>query len=143
MWLLKLCSLVLLALPMFAEVQVFVFLRPDCPPADRAAPELRKIAEGLQGKHVAFYLVYPNPDENKRALENHMAEFQLPGTPLRDPDRVLVKRSHATTAPEVAVFDSAGNLKYRGGIAELKDAISAVLLGKPVAKAETRASGCV
>src|SRR5580658_5362874 len=83
-----------------ANVEVFVFLRTDCPAANRFAPELKRVAREFQGRGVALYLVYPNPDENKRAIENHMAEFGFPGTPLRDPDRELQKRAHATVTPE-------------------------------------------
>jgi hypothetical protein len=125
-----------------ANVEVFVFVRTDCPAANRYAPELRRVAQEFQGRHVAFYLVYPNPDENKRAIENHMAEFGFPGTPLRDPDRELQKRAHATVTPEAAVFDATGNLKYHGRTDELEAAISAVVLGKPVLKPETTAAGC-
>ena len=124
------------------NVQVFVFARTDCPATNAYAPELRRVAQKFQGRHVAFYLVYPDPDENKRAIENHMAEFGFPGTPLRDPDRELQKRAHATVTPEAAVFDAAGALKYHGRTDELDAAISAVVLGKPVAHAETKAVGC-
>jgi Tetratricopeptide repeat len=150
-------SLLLFASLAFADVQVFVFVRTDCPITNRYAPELTRIAKEFQGRHVAFYLVYPDPNENKRAIENHMAEFSFPGTPLRDPDHTLQNRAHATVAPEAAVFDSAGNLKYHGriddryispGVArqtqvhDLEDAITAVLAGKPVVHPETHAIGC-
>lgn len=130
------------ALALAGDVQVFLFTRTDCPATNRYAPEFRRIAQEFQGRHVAFYLVYPNPDENKRAIENHMAEFALPGTPLRDPDHELQKRAHATMTPEAAVFDAQGDLKYHGRTDELEAAISAVVLGKPVARPETRAIGC-
>src|SRR5579863_3602231 len=124
------------------DVQVFLFARTDCAATNAYAPEFRRVAQEFQGRHVAFYLVYPDPDENKRAIENHMAEFGFPGTPLRDPDRVLQKRARATVTPEAAVFDATGNLKYHGRTDELEAAISAVVLGKPVLKPETTAAGC-
>jgi hypothetical protein len=140
------------------DIQVFVFVRTDCPITNRYAPELRRIAQEFQGRHVAFYLVYPDPNENKSAIENHMAEFGFPGTPLRDPDHTLEDRAHATIAPEAAVFDTLGNLKYHGriddryispGVAranpqvhDLEQAIVAVLAGKRVAHPETPAIGC-
>jgi mono/diheme cytochrome c family protein len=130
------------ALAFAGDVQVFLFARTDCPAMNNYAPELRRIAREFQGRHVAFYLVYPEPEENKRALENHMAEFALPGTPLRDPDHELQKRAHATVTPEAAVFDSQGNLKYHGGTEDLEAALSAVTTGKPVIRPETKAIGC-
>jgi hypothetical protein len=154
----SLATLLLFGSLALADIQVFVFVRTDCPLSNRYAPELTRIAKEFQGRHVAFYLVYPDPATNKRAIENHMAEFGFPGTPLRDPDHKLENRAHATVAPEAAVFDSAGNLKYHGRIDDryispgvsrpqaqvhdLEDAISAVLAGKPVAHPETRAIGC-
>src|SRR5271155_5124388 len=139
----SLASLLLFgSLAFAADVQVFIFLRTDCPAADRAAPELTRIAKEFQGRHVAFYLVYPDPNENKRALENHMAAFGFPGIPMRDPDHTLENRAHATVAPEAAVFDPAGNLKYHGRVEELDAAIASVLAGKPVIHPETRATGC-
>jgi hypothetical protein len=137
-----LATLLLFGSLAFADVQVFVFLRTDCAATNRYAPELTRIAKEFQGRHVAFYLVYPDPNTNKRAIENHMAEFGFPGTPLRDPDHTLENRAHATTSPEAAVFDSTGTLKYHGRIDELEDAISSVVDGKPVAHPVTRAVGC-
>jgi hypothetical protein len=139
----SLASLLLFgSLAFAADVQVFVFARTDCPAVNHTAPELTRLAKEFQGRHVAFYLVYPDPNENKRALENHMAAFGFPGIPMRDPDHVLENRSHATVAPEAAVFDPAGNLKYHGRVDELEAAITSVLEGKPVTHPETRATGC-
>jgi hypothetical protein len=118
------------------DVQVFLFARTDCPATNQYAPEFRRIVEEFQGKHVAFYLVYPDPNENKRAIENHMSQFGLPGTPLRDPDKELQKRAHATMTPEVAVFDATGNLKYHGSTAGLHGALT----GHAVV--EKKATGC-
>ena len=133
----SLAILLLSGLSVFAaDVQVFLFARTDCPATNQYAPEFRRIVEEFQGKHVAFYLVYPDPNENKRAIENHMAQFGLPGTPLRDPDKELQKRTHATVTPEVAVFDAAGNLKYHGST----DALEGALTGHAVV--EKKATGC-
>jgi hypothetical protein len=133
----SLAILLLSGLSVFAaDVQVFLFARTDCPATNQYAPEFRRIAQEFQGRHVAFYLVYPDPNENKRAIENHMAEFGLPGTPLRDPDGELQKRAHATVTPEVAVFDAAGNLKYHGSTEGLEGALS----GRAVP--EKKAAGC-
>ncbi|HSY30011.1 MAG TPA: redoxin domain-containing protein, partial [Burkholderiaceae bacterium] len=133
----SLAILLLSGLSVFAaDVQVFLFARTDCPATNQYAPEFRRIVEEFQGKHVAFYLVYPDPNENNRAIENHMAQFGLPGTPLRDPDKELQKRTHATVTPEVAVFDAAGNLKYHGST----DALEGALTGHAVV--EKKATGC-
>lgn len=122
------------------DVQVFLFARTDCPATNAYASEWRRVAQEFQGKHVAFYLVYPEPAENKRAIENHMTEFGFVGTPLRDPNHELQKRAHATTTPEVAAFDSAGNLNYHGNVNNLEDVIAATIAGKT--RPPEKAAGC-
>lgn len=141
-----------------AHARVLLFLRTDCPIGNRYAPELQRIAHEFAGRDVKFWMIYPDATETPASIEKHIKGYNFPGTPLRDPDHELVKRAHVTIAPEAAVFDAAGNLKYHGRIDDLyvnvgtarrsaqthdlEDAISAVLAGKPVAHAETRAVGC-
>jgi hypothetical protein len=141
-----------------AHARVLVFVRTDCPLTNRYAPELQRIAAEFADRKVEFWLVYPDPAESSKSIEKHIQEYRFPGTPLRDPEHVLVKRAGATVAPEAAVFDSAGRLVYTGRIDdryiefgkarpaprthELEQAIAATLAGQPVPVAKTRAIGC-
>lgn len=141
-----------------ARVRVLLFVRTDCPITNRYAPELQRVAQEFNRRGVRFWLVYPDGTETVAGIRDHIAQYQFPGEPVRDPRHMLVKRAHATVAPEAAVFDAAGNLMYHGRIDDryvdigkaraapqrhdLEDAIAAVLAGKPVAEAETSAVGC-
>jgi AhpC/TSA family len=141
-----------------AAVTVLLFVRTDCPITNRYAPELQRLAQEFKTRSVAFWLVYPDPDEAPQHIQDHIRDFRFPGQPLRDPRHDLVREAHATVAPEAAVFNGSGKLVYHGRIDDryvdigktrpaaqvhdLEDAISAVLAGKPVAHAETRAVGC-
>jgi hypothetical protein len=141
-----------------AKVNVFVFARIDCPVTNRYAPELKRVAAEFAGKDVKFWLVYPDRSETAGDIQKHIEAYGFPGTPLRDPDRVLERYAKATVAPEAAVFDAAGELRYHGRIDDrwvafgksrqtasrhdLEIAISEVLAGRPVSIAETRAIGC-
>jgi MoxR-like ATPase len=141
-----------------AHVRVLLFVRTDCPITNRYAPELERIGEEFKNRDVRFWLVYPDAAETAAAIRAHIAEYHFPGEPVRDPEHVLVRRAHATVAPEAAVFDAAGRLVYHGRIDDryvdigkarpaaqthdLENAIAAVLAGKPVAVAETHAVGC-
>src|SRR5579875_3969618 len=141
-----------------ARARVFLFVRSDCPITNRYAPELQRIAAEFASRHVDFWIVYPDPTENAQRIRNHIAEYHLPGTPLRDPEHILVKRAEATIAPEAAVFNASGQLEYHGRIDDryvdigktrpapqthdLEDAIQAVLAGKAVAHPATQAVGC-
>ncbi len=141
-----------------AHARVFLFVRTDCPITNRYAPELRRIATEFADRQVDFWLVYPDPAETRHGIEQQKAQYAIPGVPLQDPHHELVKRAHATVAPEAAVFDAAGTLMYHGRIDDLwvapgksrsmalthdlEDAISAVLDGKSPKMAETHAVGC-
>ena len=141
-----------------ASVTVLVFVRTDCPITNRYAPELARIAQEFRSRGVNFWLVYPDRDEVPAHIESHMRDYSLPGVPLLDPRHELVKRAHATVAPEAAVFDHSGRLMYHGRIDDryvdigktrplaqvhdLENAIQSVLSGKPIAHPETRAVGC-
>ncbi len=141
-----------------APASVLLFVRTDCPVSKRYAPELGRIAKEFTGRGVKFWLVFPDRTETVENIRKTIADYQFPGTPMLDPGFVLVKRAHAVTAPEAAVFDKTGKLAYHGRIDDLyvdigksrqtaqvhdlEDAIRAVLAGKPVREAETHAVGC-
>jgi hypothetical protein len=141
-----------------ARARVLLFVRTDCPITNRYAPELARIAQEFAGQGVDFWLVYPDAAETAEAIARHQAEYHLPGTPVRDPRHVLVKRAEATISPQAAVFDHTGRLVYSGRIDDryvafgkaragprthdLEAAITATLEGKSVAEARTHSVGC-
>lgn len=141
-----------------SRVQVLLFVRSDCPITKRYAPELQRIAGGFDRADVRFWLVFPDRAETPADIHSFLEQYQFPGTPILDAEHALVRRAHADTAPEAAVFDSRGNLKYRGRIDDLyvdigkarqaaqvhdlANAITAVLSGRPIKEPETRAVGC-
>jgi hypothetical protein len=141
-----------------SRARVLLFVRTDCPITNRYAPELQRVSGEFKGRDVRFWLVYPDRTETAAAIRDHIAQYHFPGEPVRDPAHMLVRRAHATVAPEAAVFDASGNLIYHGRIDDryvdigkarpaaqthdLEDAIAAVLAGKRVVQAETRAVGC-
>jgi hypothetical protein len=141
-----------------AAARVLLFVRTDCPITNRYAPELDRIAREFAPRGVEFWLVYPDASESESAIAQHKLEYKLPGTPLRDPQHVLVRRAEATISPQAAVFDRAGHLTYSGRIDDryvafgkarpaprthdLEDAIAATLDGKPINEARTHSVGC-
>lgn len=141
-----------------APATVLVFTAVDCPISDRYAPEVRRLAARHAAAGVRFWLVYPNAGEKPAAARAHAAAFDY-GLPVAlDAAGALADRAGATVTPEVAVFDRAGALVYRGRVDdryvdfgvdrpaptthELADALAAMLAGRPVATPETHAVGC-
>ena len=141
-----------------ASATVLLFTAVDCPISGRYAPEIRRVAAHYAGDGVQVWLVYPNAGELPAAVRAHAAAFDY-GLPVAlDPGGVLAVRAEVTVTPEVAVFDRAGALAYRGRIDDryldfgvdrpqptthdLADALAAVLAGRPVPVARTHAVGC-
>jgi AhpC/TSA family len=145
----------------FAEsagrVMVLLFVRTDCPIANRYAPLLQKMSETYRWK-ADFWLVYPDRTESARQIQSHLKEFRYSIPALHDTAHVLVKRARATITPESAVFDAKRRLVYHGRIDnwyedfgraraaptthELDDGIVAALDGKVMSPDHANAVGC-
>jgi hypothetical protein len=140
---------------------VFLFTRTDCPISNRYAPEVRQLHERFGPRGVAFRLVYVDPDQPAAEIRRHVEEFGYEIEALRDPEHRLVALVGARVTPEAAVFASRGaapELVYLGRIDDwyadfgksrrepsthdLEAALEAVLAGRPVPVARTRAVGC-
>jgi thiol-disulfide isomerase/thioredoxin len=136
---------------------VLIFVRTDCPISNRYAPEIERLYLAY-AQQVAFYAVYPDSQESAEAIQKHRSEYKFTVPVLRDPSHALVKLAEAQVTPEAAVFSARGELIYHGRIdnryvsvgkamnratrADMENALQAVLAGRPVKQAVTRAIGC-
>jgi len=107
---------------------------------------------------VAFYAVQGDATVSVEAVREHVKEFVYHFPYLIDPEEALAAFAGATTTPEAAVFSPSGELLYLGRIDnrledfgkqrvqitefDLKDALDAILAGKPVPRPRTKALGC-
>lgn len=139
-------------------VHVIVFVSHECPIANAYAPTMRALGAAWANRPVRLYLVHEDPDLTLEAAQKHAAEFELPGTVLLDPRQELAQELGATRTPEAFVVCDQGTA-YRGriddqwaalgsraqeaGSHDLRDAVAAVLAGKPVVHGVTDAVGCL
>ena len=139
-------------------VNLFLFTRSDCPISNRYAPRVRGLHARFAPRKVAFWLVYSDPDESAEAILEHVRKYEYPGEILRDREHELVRLTGVQVTPEVAVFDAAGEMVYRGRIDDqyvdfgefraaptqhdLEEAVEATLQGRSVASPRTAAVGC-
>jgi hypothetical protein len=137
---------------------VFLFLSVECPISDSYAPEIKRLGAEFASSNVLIRLVYPNTDETTEAVRRHMKEFALPFPALRDPWHDLVKISGVHLTPEAAVYVPKTGFAYHGridnryadlGVArpaatehDLREALKAVLEGKPMPRAFAQSVGC-
>ncbi len=141
-----------------ARALVVVFLGTECPIANSYAPKLTALSRQYAERGVQFVGVNANPAEDREAVAAHAKAYSLPFPVLKDPRQALADALEARVTPEVFVLDPGFAVRYRGRIDDqyasrtrkrseakahdLREALEAVLAGKAVAKAETRAFGC-
>jgi thiol-disulfide isomerase/thioredoxin len=137
---------------------VFLFVAHDCPVSNGYAPEVNRIIKEYSPKKINFTLVYTESDLKTADAQKHLRDFSYTCPALMDPKHKLVKFVGATVTPEAAVVGPDQKLLYRGRIDDLyvdfgkrryevqthdlRNALDAVLNGKPVPNRTTKAVGC-
>ncbi|HSJ02766.1 MAG TPA: redoxin domain-containing protein [Verrucomicrobium sp.] len=138
---------------------VYLFTVPDCPVANAMMPEMVRVAEAFTVLGVAFHLVYVDGDTPLPQAKTHAAAYQWKWAVETDPKHVRVKALGATRTPEVFVVRQDGSTAYHGRINDLyyapgqrrrsptqhdlKEALQAILAGRPIAKPHQPATGCI
>lgn len=151
-----------------AKVLVVVFTCNHCPTAQLYENRLKKLAEDYRGKGVALVAISPNAPEAVRLNELGYTDvsdtleemkiraryrnFNFPY--LYDGETQTVSAAYGPKAtPHVFVFDAARKLRYEGRVdnsqreslvktQDARNAIDALLAGKPVPVEHTGVFGC-
>jgi peroxiredoxin len=132
---------------------LILFVATKCPVSNAYNARMQKLAEDYRAKGVNVVGINSNVSEPAAEVKQHAAEKGLTFTILKDAGNVVADRFDAKVTPEAYLLDASGKLVYRGRIdnsrngdaitaTELRDAIEAVLAGKPVEKSEVNAFGC-
>jgi hypothetical protein len=141
------------------RVNVLLFIASDCPVSNGYAAEIQRVCSEYESRSVGCSLVYEDPAIEPAAVRKHLGEYRYKGMRAAiDRDRSIARKAQATVTPEAVVVDAMGEIRYRGRIDnryvdlgkprrvvtvhDLRDALDAVLAGKPVARPETTAFGC-
>jgi peroxiredoxin len=144
--------------PKDKKATLLFFLLTDCPVSNSYAPEIQRICAEYTPRGIATFVVHADPDVSTAGAKKHAMDYGLPCPVLLDPEHLLVKVSGVTMAPEVAVLDADDRVLYRGRIddryvdfgksraepkqRDLRNALDAVLEGKPVPAPVTKVIGC-
>jgi peroxiredoxin len=137
---------------------VVVFTCNHCPFAQAYEDRLIGLAKSFADKGVRFVAINSNdpavsPDDSFEKMTDRAKEKGFPYPYLFDATQEVAKAYGAQVTPHVFVFDAGGVLRYRGRVddnakvgqvtsPDLKNALEAVLAGKPVPTAATTAFGC-
>jgi len=137
---------------------VVFFTTTDCPLSNSEVPEMNRTRRDYDARGVVFYAVQADTTIADTDVAQHTKDYQFSFPVLFDPHQVFVKMTGATTIPSAAVLTPDGTLLYLGRIDnrvedfnirrpeatkfDLREALDAVLKGKPVAHPRTEAFGC-
>jgi thiol-disulfide isomerase/thioredoxin len=140
------------------KTSVVIFTCNQCPYAKAFEPRIIELAKQYQAKGVAFYALDSNDDQQYsiETMSEMKARATAKGYPfpyLKDGNSATARAYGARVTPHVYVIDGKGTVRYRGYVDDsakpeerrttgLTNALDALLAGKPVANAETRAFGC-
>lgn len=126
-----------------ANAVVVDFWSSRCPVSKKYEPVLKKLANDYGAKGVTFLGVDSNFNEPAPEVQKVRSARAVTIPVLMDgKDGTLATYFGASHTPEAYVITKDGVLAYHGNLDEIGGALDAVLAGKPVPKAETRAFGC-
>jgi peroxiredoxin len=127
---------------------VVMFLSTICPYSNYYNDLIRDLAVEFDRKNVFFLGINSGRLETAAEAKSHAKEHGHAFSIAKDSDSHVADLLGARRTPEVFVIDHDGKLRYRGRVAsklsspDLKNALDALLEGRPVRPAETKAFGC-
>jgi peroxiredoxin len=133
---------------------VVMFIATKCPYSNAYNDRMRDMAAAYEKQGILFAGINSNKTEPAAEVIAHAKQHGFGFALMKDPDNKVADLYDARHTPEIFVVDPDGKVRYHGRIDEnyeepakvaspdLKNALDALLAGKPIAKAETKAFGC-
>ncbi len=133
---------------------VVMFIATKCPYSNAYNDRMRDMAAAYAKQGVLFAGINSNKSEPADEVVAHARQHGFAFPLMKDPNNKVADLYDARHTPEIFVVDPEGKLRYHGRIDEnyedpskvaspdLKNALDAMLAGRQIAKAETKAFGC-
>ena len=131
-----------------------VFVATKCPVSNAYNTRIAAFGREYAAKGIPLVGINSNKTEPATEVKEHAEKHGFTFPVLKDDGNKIADAYGATKTPEVFVLDPKRNLLYHGRIDEnqddarsvrspdLRNALEAILAGKPVPAAETKAFGC-
>ena len=131
-----------------------IFVATKCPVSNAYNPRMAALGKEYAAKGISLVGINSNKTEPAAEVKEHAEKNGFTFPVLKDEGNKVADAYGASHTPEVFVLDAKGNLIYHGRIDESQDdpkdvkspdlriALDAVLAGKPVPTAQTKAFGC-
>ena len=136
------------------KLVVVIFVATKCPISNGYNERMAAMAKEYAAKGVAFVGINSNKTEPAAEVAEHAAKHGFSFPVVKDDANKVADLYGATKTPEVFLLDPKGTLLYHGRIDETHDrpkevrspdllnTLDAVLSGRSVPNAETKAFGC-
>lgn len=137
-----------------SKATVLMFIATRCPVSNAYNGRMAELGKEYQAKGVAVVGINSNKNEPVPEIVEHARKQGFTFPVLRDEGNKVADAYDAQHTPEIYVVDARGVLVYHGRIDEsqndskgvrspdLRNTLEAILAGKPVPVAETKAFGC-
>ena len=131
-----------------------LFIATTCPVSNAYNERMAALGRDFEPKGVAVIGVNANKSEHCAEISTHAAAHGLAFTIVKDDEAKVANLYGAQHTPEAFLVDAKGTLVYHGRIddnrdepakvksPDLRNALDALVAGKPIAVAETKAFGC-
>jgi peroxiredoxin len=135
------------------DVTVVAFIATKCPVSNAYNERMKALYTDYTAKGVKFVFINANTTEPAAEVAQHAMKVGFPFPVYKDQGDVVADQFGAQVTPETFIIDRTGIIRYHGYIDDSQNperihdqgfrlAMDAVLAGRPVAKAETKAFGC-
>lgn len=132
---------------------VVMFIATQCPVSNAYNGRMVQLATDYAPKGVTFVAINSNKQEGTAEVREHAKAHGFTFAVLKDPENLVADAYSASVTPEIFLVDRSGVLRYHGRIDDNRDlqevttqdlrlALDALLAGKDVPRAETKAFGC-
>ncbi|HEY2943738.1 MAG TPA: thioredoxin family protein [Vicinamibacteria bacterium] len=132
---------------------VLMFIATQCPVSNAYNERMAALSREYGARGVAFVGINSNRQESVEEIAGHAAQHGFAFPILKDVGNVQADHFGAQVTPEIYMYDPGWVLRYHGRIdddrsganvksQDLRHAIDAVLAGRAVPVAETKAFGC-
>ena len=133
---------------------VVLFVATRCPYSNAYNVRMKQMAEAYDKQGVLFVGINSNSSEPEAEVREHARKHGHTFPIVKDPGNKIADLYDAKRTPEAFVVTPDGNLRYHGRIddnseeaakvtsPDLKNALDALLAGRAIQSAETKAFGC-
>ena len=132
---------------------VLIFISAQCPVSNAYNERMEALAQDFSKRGISVIGINANATESAEVVKAHAAEKHLTFPVLKDPGNKIADKLGAARTPEAYLLDGNNKLVYHGRIdnskdesgvnsRELRDAMEALLAGKPITKTTAMAFGC-